>query len=78
MPGAVSDSKDPKKQRAGRVGARRRWGDPGVVQLDQLTPPQRRLVLALVQAAKSEAAAAIEVPAAATSEVRDASARPAN
>jgi hypothetical protein len=54
MPEAVSRTKDPTKVRAGRVGAERRWGSPGVVRLDELTPPQRRLVLALVEAAKAE------------------------
>ena len=42
------------KSRAGRLGARARWGDPGVVNLTDLTPAQRRLVLALVDAAKAE------------------------
>jgi len=51
---AVSVSKNPVKQRAGQLGARRRWGEPGVVRLDQLTAPQRRLVLALVDAARAE------------------------
>jgi hypothetical protein len=51
---AVSRKKDPAKVRAGRAGAERRWGPPGVVRLDELTPPQRRLVLALVEAAKAE------------------------
>ena len=38
---------------AGRIGARRRWGEPRVLRLDSLTPEQRRLVLALVAAAKA-------------------------
>ena len=47
--------KDPTKVRAGTLGARRRWGDePRVVRLDDLTPPQRRLVLALIEAARAE------------------------
>lgn len=54
MAEAVSVSKDPVKAAAGRQGARRRWGEPGVVQLGELSPPQRRLVLALVDAAKAE------------------------
>lgn len=56
---------NPIKQRAGRIGARVRWGDtPRVVRLDDLTAPQRRLVLALVAAAKNEAGpAVIETPA---------------
>jgi len=52
----VSADKNPTKQRAGQIGARRRWGDPGIVRLDELTAPQRRLVLALVDAAKAERA----------------------
>ena len=49
--------KDPAKVRAGHIGARTRWGDaPRVVRLDALTAPQRRLVLALVDAARQEAA----------------------
>lgn len=54
MPLFDSD-KDPVKVRAGAAGARKRWGDaPRVVRLDELTPAQRRLVLALVDAAKTE------------------------
>lgn len=49
-------SANPDKVRAGRIGGRRRWGDPGVVKLEELTPPQRRLVIALVAAAKDELA----------------------
>lgn len=41
------------KVRAGTIGARTRWGEPRVVRLDALTPEQRRLVLALVDAAKA-------------------------
>jgi hypothetical protein len=53
----LSPSKDPTKVRAGRIGAQTRWGDtPRVVRLDDLTAPQRRLVLALVDAARKEAA----------------------
>ena len=33
---------------SGRRGARRRWGEPRIVRLDQLSGPQRKLVLALV------------------------------
>jgi hypothetical protein len=52
----VSATKDPTKVRAGTIGARTRWGpEPRVVRLDTLTPPQRRLVLALVDAARKEA-----------------------
>lgn len=38
---------------SGRRGAQRRWGDtPRVVRLDDLTADQRRLVVALIEAAK--------------------------
>jgi hypothetical protein len=56
LAGAVIDSKDPVKVRAGRIGAVKRWGtEPVAIRLDDLTPPQKRLVLALVAAAKQEA-----------------------
>lgn len=38
---------------AGRRGARQRWGPPRHARLDDLTPDQRRLVLALIDAARS-------------------------
>lgn len=51
-------AKDPAKVSAGRAGALRRWGPTGtrVVRLDELTAPQRRLVLALIDAVRREAA----------------------
>jgi hypothetical protein len=53
----VPGAKNPRRIAAGRIGARNRWGDtPRVVRLDDLTAPQRRLVLALIEAAKSERA----------------------
>lgn len=65
----VSATKDPVKVRAGSIGAHARWGDtPRVVRLDDLSSPQRRLVLALVDAARAEqqkAAAEGQSPAAA-------------
>jgi hypothetical protein len=65
----VSATKDPVKVRAGQIGARVRWGEqPRVIRLDELTSDQRRLVVALVDAAKS-APAIGETPAGATSEV---------
>ena len=53
-------SKNPAKVRAGRIGAATRWDanpnvPPKVVKIDDLTAPQRRLVLALVDAARREA-----------------------
>lgn len=47
------------KVRGGQIGARRRWGEPRIVRLDDLTPPQRRLVLALVDAARKEASSSV-------------------
>ena len=45
--------KNPVLVEAGRRGAERRWGLRRVVRLDDLTSEQRRLVLALVDAAKA-------------------------
>lgn len=55
MGNGLSDSpaKSPVLVEAGRRGARRRWGAQRIVRLDSLTPEARRLVLALVEAAKS-------------------------
>lgn len=44
--------KDPKRVAAGQKAALARWGDKRVLRLDELTPAQRRLVLALVDALK--------------------------
>lgn len=41
-----------------RRAARARWGEPRVIRLDTLTPEQRRLVLALVDAAHATEKAA--------------------
>jgi hypothetical protein len=38
---------------AGRKGARKRWGEPRILRLDTLEPPYRRLILAMVEAAKA-------------------------
>lgn len=52
--------KDPRKVKAGKAGMRARWGaEPRVIRLDELTAPQRRLVLALVDAARKEASPVI-------------------
>jgi len=60
MPEAVLASKDPTKARAGRMGAEARWGPVGtrVVKIGDLSVEQRRLVLALVNAAKEAPAPA--------------------
>jgi hypothetical protein len=52
MPEAVSDSrpKHPGRVAGGRMGARRRWGDPRHVALTELQPAIRAAVLALIQA----------------------------
>ena len=36
---------------AGKAGMRARWGEPRILRLDALTPAQRRIVLALIDAA---------------------------
>jgi hypothetical protein len=65
-----SPAKNPTKVRAGTIGARQRWGpEPRVVRLDELTGPQRRLVLALVDAARKEATTEDQNPVVAASEV---------
>lgn len=42
-------AKNPLFVESGREGARRRWGPPRVIRLDELTAPQRALVVALVE-----------------------------
>lgn len=42
--------KDPKRVEAGKRAAAKRWGTPRIVRIDDLTPAQRQLVLALVEA----------------------------
>jgi hypothetical protein len=57
MSEAVSSIKNPIRVRAGQMGAAKRWSNPAnrrVVRLHDLTPEQRRLVLALVEAARSD------------------------
>ena len=57
----ATDIKDPIKVRAGQIGARKRWGEPRLVRLDDLTMAQRQLVMALVDAARSQKAATTDV-----------------
>lgn len=38
----------------GRIGAEKRWGPPRTARLDDLTADQRRLILAMIDAAKAE------------------------
>lgn len=48
--GMLRSMKDPKRVAAGKKAAAARWGDKRVVRLNELTPAQRRLVLALIEA----------------------------
>ncbi len=48
--------KDPAKVRAGKRGMATRWGPARIVRIADLTPSQRRLVVALVAAARQEGA----------------------
>jgi hypothetical protein len=59
-PADPAPAKNPRRVRAGLAGAAKRWGEgpPRVVRLDDLTGPQRRVVLALIDAAR-----ALSVPA---------------
>lgn len=61
-PGHDARPKSPERVKSGRAGAQARWAGhtARVVRLDALTPEQRRLVMALVEAARQEAAAADE------------------
>lgn len=45
--------RDAQKVAAGHASAEKRWGPRRVVRLDDLTAPQRRVVLALIEAAKA-------------------------
>lgn len=39
---------------SGKRGARVRWGEPRVVRLDDLSAPQRRIIVALLAAVRAE------------------------
>jgi len=69
----VSDPKNPILVEAGRRGAQKRWGPPGTqaVYIGDMSVPQRRLVLALVEAVREEAPAPAKADA---QEVRSVSA----
>lgn len=49
-----SRNPSPRRVEAGRRSAQRRWGPPRILRIGDLTPEQRRLVLALVDAAREE------------------------
>jgi hypothetical protein len=54
MAEAVTDSKDPRKVHAGRVGAAVRWTPETrrIVRIEALSIPERAVVLALIRAAE--------------------------
>ena len=52
---STSKPKNPGRVAGGIMGARRRWGPPRIVRLGDLTPEQRRLVLALIAAVRENA-----------------------
>jgi len=53
--------------RRGQVGARTRWGPPRIARLDDLTPAQRDVVMALINTMKAAPAAPTEARDAAPS-----------
>jgi hypothetical protein len=63
-----SPAKNPAKVAGGHLGARRRWGEPRILRLDQLTSQQRHLVLTLLEVTRDyETAARVsETPRTAT------------
>lgn len=52
MTGVATPPKNPDKVRAGRIGGRTRWHLPRVVDISDLSGEQRRLVLAMIEAAR--------------------------
>jgi hypothetical protein len=48
--------KDPAQVESGRLGARRMWGPPRIIRLDDLAPEQRSFIVELVEVAKRNAA----------------------
>ena len=49
----MSETKNPVFVESGRRGARKRWGDPRVLRLDQLDPDERRLIQAILAAKRN-------------------------
>ena len=49
----LAPPKNPVFVESGRRGARKRWGEPRTVKLDDLSPEQRRLVFLLLDAVKT-------------------------
>lgn len=52
---SLAPAKDPVKQRAGSIGAAKRWAghERRVVRMAELPEPERRVILALIEASKS-------------------------
>jgi len=46
----MSAVKNPVYVESGRLGARRRWGEKRIARLDHLSPEQRRVIIALLDA----------------------------
>jgi hypothetical protein len=57
----MSEAETLTPQEYGRIGARRRWGPPRRINIGDLSAPQRTLILALVDAARSNEKAAADV-----------------
>lgn len=48
--------KNPALVESGRRAARKRWGEPRILRLSDLTPAQRRAILTYLEVARSEPA----------------------
>lgn len=49
----AAPAKHPGRVEGGRRAARKRWGEPRILRLDELDPPSRRLIAALYELAKT-------------------------
>ena len=56
----MPDSRTTHHVEAGRKGAAKRWGPPRRISIGDLTPDQRRLVLAMIEAERQANAAKAE------------------
>lgn len=54
----MEQTKDPRRVKIGRDGARKRWGPPRVINLGNLPPEQRAFIAELVAVARRNASAA--------------------
>lgn len=71
MPSSISPPKNPRLVDAGREGARRRWGVPRVIRLDDFDSDERAAIVAAIEA-KRAARRAHEAAIAAGLELREA------